>query len=133
MVLSRLIRKRMFFLVFLILIIFSILRGYSTIGINRTVGWAWDISNWIFYVKYGTWLLFLIGYGILALLKINTNLSLSILHLISILIILICGEYINYLLIIILSLNLISIIVFFTNIFLSIRHRNKKEPNDASI
>ncbi len=40
--------------------------------LNKTVGWSYDYSNmWIItlYIVFGSWLIFIIGYGIAALLE----------------------------------------------------------------
>ncbi|MEK6152556.1 hypothetical protein WIW50_04825 [Flavobacteriaceae bacterium 3-367] len=120
---DKLVQKRMFFLIILMLLIFIYFGGIGNVGINKTVGWAWDITNWIFFVKNGLWLLFIIGYGILALQKRCTNKNLSILHLILIVLTFFAEDILNIDLRLIFILNLISIAVFFMNFVWAIRNR----------
>lgn len=53
--------KRVAFYSFLILIALFLIIGFSTggsFGINKTVGWAWDITNFNFWFGVITFLLF---------------------------------------------------------------------------
>lgn len=60
-----------------LLIRFSEIENY---GINKTVGWAYDISGFtMYYVKYIVFSFF-IGYLLLAIFKAKTNYHLSIIH-----------------------------------------------------
>lgn len=60
-----------------LLIRFSEIENY---GINKTVGWAYDISGFtMYYVKYIVFAFFT-GYLFLAILKAKTNFILSITH-----------------------------------------------------
>jgi hypothetical protein len=52
-------------------------------GINKTVGWAYDISNQIFYntiLLFFSQCLFFVGYLIIAILRRYTNFNMSIIH-----------------------------------------------------
>lgn len=52
-------------------------------GVNKTVGWAYDISNQIFYIAIlfsFSKILFFIGYLIVFLLRRKTNFTMSIAH-----------------------------------------------------
>ena len=132
MTFDKLIQKRMFVLIIILLMIFTYFGGIGNVGINKTVGWALDISNWMFFAKNGTWLIFIIGYGILALLKYWTNKNLSILHLILITLNFVAEDILNTDLILTLILSLISLIVFIMNFLWTIRNRNKKLTKKAS-
>jgi len=83
---EKLLKKRMFLLV---LISFGILFLFvstesETFGINKTVGWQYDITNWLTFVKSIVILGFLFGYGLLMIFRKETNRNLSIVHLITI-------------------------------------------------
>lgn len=48
-------------------------------GINKTVGWAWDITNFI-YLPFLLYFVYLLGYGIFYFLKIKTHYGFSLAH-----------------------------------------------------
>lgn len=129
MTFDKLVQKRMLLLIILLLMIFTYFGGIGNVGINKTVGWAWDISNWVFFTKNGSWLISIIGYGILALLKYSTNKKLSILHLIFITLTFVAEDILNTDLRLVLTLNLISVMVFLINLSWAIRNRNSKILN----
>ena len=52
--------------------------GSETYGINKTVGWAFDITGISFYILYFL-LTFFLGFSLLAIFKTKTNFILSIL------------------------------------------------------
>jgi len=69
----------------IILVIFALasIFGNDSIGINKTVGWAYDISNQIFYnvILLGfSQCLFFIGYLIIAILNRYTGFRVSVIH-----------------------------------------------------
>ena len=115
----------MFLLIIMLLMILIYFGGIQT-GYNRTLGWAYDFSFWIFVVKPFLWLAFLIGYGILAILRYWTNEKLSIFHLILIGMTFIAEDILNSNSRLILTLMLISTILFFMNFIWAIRNRNSK-------
>ncbi|MCK8482338.1 hypothetical protein, partial [Psychroserpens algicola] len=125
MTFDKLVQKRMFLLIIMLLMISTYFGGIQT-GYNRTLGWAYDFSFWIFVVKPFLWLAFLIGYGILALLRYWTNKKLSILHLILIGLTFISEDIMNSDSRLTLTLILISTILFLMNCVWSIRNRNSK-------
>lgn len=108
------------FILFLILsMIFSNSPIIGTYGLNKTVGWAWDITNTTILI-YPLYLFYLLGYGIITLLKYKTNYIISIAHLISILICIIpLGNPIFE--IIKLFSILLGLILFFVNIILAFK------------
>ena len=59
----------MFLIAFILTILISFFNWYGEIGINKTVNWQWDISNWNFHIRGWSWLIFIVGYGIIALFK----------------------------------------------------------------
>lgn len=76
--------KGMFWIIILTLFIGNYFSGQEIRGLNKTVGWTFDQSNqWIIngFIVFGSWLFFLIGYGIIALMRKKTDLNLSIAHL----------------------------------------------------
>ena len=85
-VFSEWLRKRMFFLVLITTTILFLLGGtnVSNFGINKTVGWQWDIANWLPFIKAPSMMVVLVVYGVLMVLKKETNTSLSISHLVMI-------------------------------------------------
>lgn len=132
MTFDKLVQKRMLLLIILLLMISTYFGGIGNIGINKTVGWDWDISNWLFFSKIGLWLIFIIGYGILTLLKYWTNKNLSKLHLVLITLTFVADDILNMDLRLILTLNVISALVFLMNFICSIRNRNVKLTKRAS-
>ncbi len=104
----------------------SIYFGGIQTGYNWTLGRSYDFSFWIFIVKPFLWLTFLIGYGILAILRYCTNKNLSISHLILIGLTFISDNILNSDSRLTLTLMLISAIVFLMNCIWSIRNRNSK-------
>jgi len=62
----------------LVLILFSLayLSSNNIIGFNKTVNWAWDLSNfnyWIILITYTLLLLIMLGIIALSLLKIKDH------------------------------------------------------------
>ncbi len=125
MTFSKLIKKKMFFLVFLLQIITSYFSNYEN-GINKTIGWLWNITNWIFYTNAICWFVFPIIYGILAILKYSTHKHLSLLHLLIISLIFIFDFFLEANSLLIFVLTIISILIFITNIIWAVQNRNKQ-------
>ncbi len=117
------IQKRMFFLIVLLFIAFVYLFDLQY-GINKTVGWAWDISNWVFWTNNIQWLLFLLGYGLLALIKAITNKVYSIAHLSVIVLTIVLLKVGHVEPRVVWLLNLISIAIFLLNFVWALKHRN---------
>lgn len=128
MTFDKLVQKRMFLLTIMLLMISIYFGGIQT-GYNRTLGWTYDFSFWIFIIKPFLWLAFLIGYGILALFRYWTNKKLSISHLILIGLTFIAEDILNSDSLLTLTLILISTIVFATNIIWAIKNRKLKILN----
>ncbi len=103
--------------------------GSEPIGINKTVHWQWDISNWVLQLKSWTWLLFGIGYGIVALLGHSTNKTLSIIHLVILLLLLLVNSTLQADVAIIVILQIIALVVFFVNLLWTINNRSKRGKN----
>ncbi len=99
--------------------------GNEQIGINKTVNWQWDISSWIFYTKW-SWSIFILGYGIVELLKYYTHKELSFLHLFLIILIFLAEDFMGEHYPLILFLNFVSMLVFLINLIWTIRNRNKR-------
>jgi hypothetical protein len=123
MTFDRLVQKRMFLLIIMLLMITIYFGGIQT-GYNRTLGFAYDLSFWIFIIKPFLWLAFIIGYGILAILRYWTNRKLSISHLILIGLTFIAEDILNTDSRLTLTLMLISAIVFVMNLIWTIKNRN---------
>ena len=107
--------KGMFWILILTFFIGNYFSGLEVRGVNKTVGWTFDQSNqWIIngFIVFGSWLIFLIGYGIVALMRKKTDLNLSIF-----LLTLIIGIVSELFGIGVLIISLISIIVFGLNIY----------------
>lgn len=71
---------------FLVILIFYgvvYLFGGDSFGVNKTVGWAYDLSNQMFYnviLLVFSQRLFFIGYLIVAILRRKTNFKFSVVH-----------------------------------------------------
>lgn len=71
------------FLVVLIIYVMGFIFADESFGVNKTVGWAYDISNQIFYNAIFFWFskyLSVFGYLLLAILRRKTNYNFSIIH-----------------------------------------------------
>ena len=84
-------------------------------GINKTVGWAWDITSYIIPLS----IIYFSTYLTLYLLKIKPNLFISIL---SIVLLIVCFKFFNLIFI----LFIISILLFLSNCMYSIYFKFKK-------
>lgn len=120
--LKKIFTKYLFFLLILLFgfgFILAYLFEYEqSYGINKTVGWAYDISNQIFFTSLIFTLsriLFIIGYLIIFLIRRKTNYYLSIAHFEIIILTLVFLE--NFIANAIFSV--LSITLFFTNVFKS--------------
>lgn len=120
------VQKRMF-LFMVLFIVLAIISGRNDLfGLNRTVNWAWDFSNWFFYSNMASWPLFFIGYGIIALLKCRTNRSLSLIHLILVSAILMVYYLpLESMAFIIITLKGLSFFVFALNLIWAIANRKR--------
>lgn len=115
------------YLCFLLIFLFGFgfILGYlfgneQSYGINKTVGWAYDISNQVFYTALiftFSQILFIIGYLIIFLLRRKTNYYFSITHFEIIILTLALMHFENFM------VNMLfcglSLILFFINIFKS--------------
>ena len=101
--------------------ILAILFGdIKTFGVNKTVGWAYDISNETIFTAIlftCSQILFIIGYLVLFLLRRKTNYLISIAHFELIILSLALLSYENFKINIVLSV--VSLILFFVNILKS--------------
>lgn len=112
--------KYLFLLLLLYVIIVLSFSDFSTYGVNKTVGWAYEISelNFINGIKSSiSIVIFLIGYGVIHILNRKTIYTISVLHF-SILIISILVEKHNFM-IANLLLFVISISLFIINLIKS--------------
>ena len=97
--------------------------------LNKTVGWSYDYSNmWIItlYIVFGSWLIFIIGYGIAALLGKKTNLNLSMTHFIIFIATVVIGIVYDRFGASILIINTVSISVFGANIYKTLKPSHNK-------
>ena len=121
--------KGMFWILILTFFIGNYFSGLEVRGVNKTVGWTFNQSNqWIIngFIVFGSWLVFLIGYGIAALMRKKTDLNLSIAHLSIFILTLIIGIVSELFGIGVLIISLISIIVFGLNIYRTFKNRKWK-------
>ncbi len=51
----------------------------ETYGVNKTVGWAYDLTN-LYFLAFPLYIVYLFIYGLLFLSKIRTNYVFSVLH-----------------------------------------------------
>jgi len=94
----------------------NILSTEEVEGINKTVGWGVDRTNLLFYLALllnGLILVYMIGYGVLLILKKRTNLYLSIFHLILCILLYVSVEKSN---LFTLLIGLLSFVVFVLNV-----------------
>jgi hypothetical protein len=116
------------FLTFLLLLFVVVFgkpgeQAIGTIGINRTVNWAWDLTLPNLFITISVTIIFILAYLILFLFKKRTNKVLSITQfglfaIVSLLYELLSAE-------LIFTLNFISIIVFFANLIWSLRNKSQ--------
>lgn len=118
------------FIMFLLAFITS-KNDIGTFGINKTVGWAWDLIPLNLAVFVSTSTIFLLMYFVLILLRIQTNRTFSVIQIV--LIIAIALLYISIAMFynpmgqfIIFILNLLSIIIFVFNLVWIVRNRKKR-------
>ena len=113
-------QRRMVIILILVFILINLFtKNYQHYGINKTVGLAYNITEFSPLIFLFTFYIFLFIYGILALSKKETNLAISIVHTIMIIVSAILLENSNngFLMI----FNCISIIVFILNMFKSLK------------
>lgn len=113
-------QKRVVIMLFLIFILINLFtKSYKHYGINKTVGWAFDITEFSALIFLFSFYIFMFFYGIFTLSKKETNLTISIGHtiIISISAILVENGNSEFLMI----CNCISIILFLLNIFKSLK------------
>ncbi|QIJ88298.1 hypothetical protein C7H62_0489 [Mesoflavibacter sp. HG96] len=118
--------KGMFWILILTFFIGNYFSGQEIQGVNKTVGWTFDQSNqWIIngFIVFGSWLIFLIGYGIVALMRKKTDLKLSIVHLAIFILTLTIGVVNDLFGIGVLIISLISILVFGLNIYRTLKNK----------
>ena len=112
--------KGMFCVFVLVFIIINYFTSFEVRGVNKTVGWTFDISNqWVIngFLVFVSWLVFITGYGVITLLRKKTNLNLSIAHSITFVMTLIAGTLRDLYSIEVLVVNSISIFVFILNVY----------------
>tara|TARA_B100000929_G_scaffold275052_1_gene248683 strand:+ start:111 stop:428 length:318 start_codon:yes stop_codon:yes gene_type:complete len=64
--------KGMFCVFVLVFIIINYFTSFEVRGVNKTVGWTFDISNqWVIngFLVFVSWLVFITGYGVITLLR----------------------------------------------------------------
>lgn len=118
---------------FWIFIISFLIGNYFSEGeireLNKTVGWSYDYSNmWIItlYIVFGSWLIFIICYGIAGLLGKKTNLNLSIAHFIIFIATVVIGIMNDRFGPSILIVSIVSIFVFGANIYKTLKPAHNK-------
>lgn len=127
-IISRLFTKNLFLVLLspILLLLMYFLFDKNTVanwGVNKTVGWAWDITDFIF-IYFPLYLLFLISYGILFVFKIKTHLTISIIHILLITIpILTFSNYNNNYNYVTFYSIVLSVVFFITNIMISLKNR----------
>ncbi|RXR18869.1 hypothetical protein [Flavobacterium stagni] len=127
-ILQYLFQKRIVIVLLLILVFINLFNeNYIHFGINKTVGWAFDITDFSPIIFLITFYSFILIYGILALSKKETNMKISIGHVIVVSISAILLENRNAGLLTI--LNCLSVILFVMNIFKSLKQKNQSAHN----
>ncbi len=64
----------------------------GTYGVNKTVGWAWDITNYAPYIGAFVMVLCLLGYSVMWVLKFKVSKSISLINLVSLIAALLLGS-----------------------------------------
>lgn len=90
-----LLSKQMLLLILILYMIIGYFGFFSQGGINKTVGWMWDLTNILFYLGIFNWLLYPVGYTVLAFMKYRTHPWLSGFHLLSILVVFLMSVFDN--------------------------------------
>lgn len=123
-------QKRMFLLILLIYILFSLFTMQKEFGINKTVGWAFDfyeiMSTLIFIFLF---FLFFILYSIIAICKWRTNKTISMIHIATILISIYFFEI--YRIGILQLCNFLSVLIFLINVIWTFNNRKKQIKTSA--
>lgn len=112
--------KGMFLIFIMTFFIAGSFNGIETSGVNKTVGWTFDQSNQLIingYIIFGSWLVFVFGYTIVALTKRKTNLIISIAHYILFVLTFIIGIISNFSRNEVLLITIISIFMFASNMY----------------
>ncbi len=121
---DELVQKRLFLLMTLALVFFGYFGGIENVGINKTIGWAWDITNWLFLLKGYFIPIYIVGYGILALFKWSTHKNISKLHLLVVVLTSVIDDLLLLNIYLIIVIHLISMTLFICNLVWAIRNRN---------
>ncbi len=114
----------MFHLGLLLVILSFFTNSRHQTGINKTLGWIWDSSNWIYWFSYFNWMV-LLGYGFLAVIRYKTNKYFSGTHLLLILFSFLIYELFHFHVDWIISINVLMIIVFMINFIISVLAKRK--------
>lgn len=77
--------QKLYLIIAIILAIFSLTIDFNSLGLNKTVGMAYDMDSIAKMICLVSLLFSFIGYSILSLLRYQTQKNLSLLYLISIL------------------------------------------------
>ena len=129
MFLKSIFEKQMFWLILGGKITSIMIGPETSIGINKTVNWSFDITNSILlhlaFISFYSWIFFLIGYNILYFLKIKTNFYFSIIHIVFLLFSIVLVQFQDKVPLLVLLFKLISVVVFWLNIYLSIKPLTK--------
>lgn len=121
-----------YFIFFLKFIVILIVTFYTTIficsktfgefGINKTVGWAWDITKFIYFFDLFLFLTYTLIYSILFLLKVRTNTVFTVLSFVFIILVTVFKESAM-----ISVFYMTSLLIFLSNVIYSIYLKFKSE------
>lgn len=100
----------------------SALNRFQTYGVNKTIGWAYDFCTFILPSVVVSFLITLIGYGVLSLFKLMLNKVLSIIQLLCVTGTIVCLFIPVYepFCFFIISACVVSILLFVTNLVYSL-------------
>ena len=124
---KNLFQKRMFWLILTPVILFYLYEkvfNIETYGVNKTVGWAFNIHDIFFinaYLLPISFFVSIIGYGVLALLKKKTNLKTSMIHFCFLVLSLFFSYCIDLLGVLGLIVNLSSVFLIFVQYYLIVK------------
>ncbi len=119
------IEDRLIIIIVLILITYGLftVELTPTWGINKTVNWIWDITNLLFLIPIIFWVALMLIYSLLAIFKISTNLILSSIQLILLLVLLFVVQNHLHDLYLHFSLSMVGLLVLIINTITSIRKK----------
>ena len=121
---SGLVERKMFLLTGMLYLFAFLMTSYSSRSFNQTIGPAFDSLFYLKTILMYDWVIFLITYALINLLRIKTNATLSTIHLFTILASIANFEFQSYFRWIYVPILIISYVSFILNIIKAFYTRN---------